>query len=115
MGTFKVVGDPSQHGDASGTMTFTVTNALKAGYILTLTSGEIVINGTTYTITSGAAQTGRYAEALVGQGQTNPGGVLLIRADAQGNFGGVLTANLKLDFSTGSTEYIVVLAGNITG
>lgn len=115
MGTFKVVGDPSQHGDASGTMTFTVTNALKAGYILTLTSGDIVINGTTYTITSGSAQTGPYAQALVGQGQTSPSGVFLIRGDAQGNFGGVLTANLKLDFSTGSTEYIVVLAGNIAG
>jgi hypothetical protein len=113
MGTFRVVGDPSQHGNASGTMTFTVTDALKAGYILTLTSGEIVINGTTYTITSGSAQTGPYAEVLVGQGQTSPSGVFLIRADAQGNFGGVLTAHAKLDFSSGSTEYIVVLAGNI--
>jgi hypothetical protein len=115
MGTFRVVGDPSLHGNASGTMTFTVTNALKAGYILTLTSGEIVINGTTYTITSGSAQTGPYAEVLVGQGQTSSSGVFLIGADAQGNFGGALTTHVKLDFSSGSTEYIVVLAGNIVG
>jgi hypothetical protein len=115
MGTFRVVGDASENGNASGTMTFTVTNALKAGYILTLTSGEIVINGTTYTITSGSAQTGPYAEVLVGQGQTSSGGVFLLSANAQGNFGGVLTAHTKLDFSSGSTEYIVVLAGNIAG
>lgn len=113
-GNYFVVGDRSENGTASGTVTFTVTGKLAAGYTLSITSGSLVVSGTTYTISSGSAQMGRGAQVLTGQGATTPTGEFLVRASAHGTFGGT-TATLSFDLSTGSTEYIVSLAGSVTG
>jgi hypothetical protein len=69
-GHFKVVGDKSVNGTASGTMTFTVTGKFANGYTLSITSGSLSVNGTTYAVSSGSAQTGHYAHRMVGQGTT---------------------------------------------
>jgi len=111
-GKYFVVGDAAHNGTASGTVTFTVTGKLAAGYTLSLTQGSLVVDGTTYTVSSGSAQMDRAANALVGQGATTPSGQFLIRASAHGSFAGT-TATMSLDLGAGSTEYLVFLAGTV--
>jgi hypothetical protein len=113
-GAYKVIGNSSETGVASGTLTFNVTGKLTQGYILSLTSGSFEVNGTTYTVTSGSAQTGPYAQHLTGQGETSPSGQFLISASASGNFGGA-TSQVKLDFSDGTTEYGISLTCSVQG
>jgi hypothetical protein len=93
-------------------MTFTVTSKLSAGYTLSITSGNLVVGGTTYTISSGTAQTGPFADAITGQGTTTPTGTFLLKAFAGGSFAGT-SGQLLLDLKAGSTEYAVALAGSV--
>jgi hypothetical protein len=111
-GEYFVPGSRSSNGTASGTVTFSVTGKLSAGYTLSLTSGSVTVAGTTYTITSGTAQMNRVASGVVGQGVTSPTGEFLLRATAHGSFVGS-TGLVSLDLKAGSSEYLVILAGNI--
>ena len=111
-GRFFVYATPSKNGTASGTLTFTVTGKLARGYTLSLTSGSIVVNGTTYTVSSGSAQMGLFANAMIGQGSTTPAGQFLFQARAQGSFAGT-SGSVSLDFTNGTTEYAVLLAGTL--
>ena len=111
-GMYEVIGTPGDNGTASGTITFTVTSKLSEGYTLSITSGSLVVDGTTYTISSGTAQTGRFASVITGQGTTTPSGEFLLRASARGSFAGS-TGQLSFDFQAGSTEYAVALIGTI--
>jgi hypothetical protein len=111
-GEYHVVGNPSVNGTASGTITFTVTSKLDQGYTLSITSGTMVVNGTTYTMASGSAETGRLADVIMGQGSTTPTGEFLLQGFARGSFAGT-TGQLLLDFQAGSTEYAVALSGSI--
>ena len=111
-GSYYVVGTPSNNGTASGSVTFTVTSKLSQGYTLSITSGSIVVGGTTYTISSGSAQTGPLADAISGQGTTTPTGQFLLQGLARGSFAGT-TGLLHLDFQAGSTEYAVALIGTV--
>ncbi len=117
-GHFRVVGDGSQNGNASGSATFTVTGKFAGGYSLSVTSGSIDVNGTTYTISSGSAETGPYAHHLVGQGTTTSAaaasGAFLVRATARGSFAGEY-ATMSLDLQSGTTEYAIFLVGNVQG
>jgi hypothetical protein len=119
-GHFKVVGDKSENGTASGTVTFTVTGKFANGYTLSITAGNFNVNGTTYTISSGSAQTGHYAHHMVGQGTTvgttsgTTSGAFLMRATAHGTFGGEY-ATMSLDLQSGTTEYAIFLVGTIQG
>jgi len=110
-GNFWVYATPSKNGTASGTLTFTVTSKLARGYTLSLTGGSIVVNGTTYTVSSGSAQMGLFANAMVGQG-TTPTGQFLFQAQAHGSFAGT-SGSVSLDFTNGTTEYAVALAGTV--
>jgi len=111
-GTFRTVGvTPTRNGTASGTLTFTVTGKLSQGYILSLTSGTLTVDGTTYTVSSGSAQMGRAADVIIGQGTTTPTGQFLVQAQARGSFAGT-TGSVALDLN-GSTEYAVFLTGTI--
>jgi len=109
-GKYVVVGNHDQNGTASGTLTFTVTGKLAGGYTLSISSGSLVVNGATYTISSGSAQMGRDAARLVGQGATSSSGEFLVTAAPHGSFVGS-TATMSLDLSSGSTEYLVFLSG----
>lgn len=113
-GMYYVVGSSGTNGTASGTLTFTVTGKLTGGYTLSISSGSLTIDGKTYTVSSGSAQMGPGAQSLAGQGSTTPSGEFLINASARGSFAGT-SANVSLDLSSGSTEYLVSLAGTISG
>ncbi len=122
-GHFVVVGDKSVNGTASGTMTFTVTGVFAGGYSLSITAGSLNVNGTTYAVSSGSAETGHYAHRMVGQGTTTTTGTtsaattsggFLMRATARGTFGGEY-ATMSLDLQSGTTEYAIFLVGTIQG
>jgi hypothetical protein len=122
-GHFRVVGDKSENGTASGTMTFTVTGKFASGYSLSITSGSLNVNGTTYAVSNGSAESGPHAHHLVGQGTTvpvgttsaaTPSGAFLVRATARGTFGGEY-ATMSLDLQSGTTEYAIFLVGTVQG
>lgn len=117
-GRFRVVGDPSLTGNASGSATFTVTGEFAGGYSLSISSGSLDVNGTTYTVSSGSVEMGHYAHSLVGQGTaTSPAansGAFLVRATARGSFAGEY-ATMSLDLQNGNTEYAIFLAGTVQG
>jgi len=122
-GHFKVVGDKSETGAASGMVTFTVAGKFAGGYSLSIETGSLNVNGTTYAITSGSAETGTYAHHMVGQGTTttagttsgtNTSGAFLMQATARGSFGGDY-ATMSLDLQSGTTEYGILLVGTIQG
>lgn len=111
-GSYYVIGTPSNNGTASGTITFTVTAKLTEGYTLSITGGSLIVGGTTYTISSGTAQTGQGADLITGQGTTTPTGQFLLHGMARGSFAGT-TGQLLFDFQAGSTEYAVALTGAV--
>jgi hypothetical protein len=125
-GHFYVVGDRSETGPASGTVTLTVTGKFAGGYSLSITTGTLGVNGTTYAIASGSAEMGPYAHHMVGQGVTAPitttsgnatstaSGSFLMRATARGSFAGEY-ATATLDLQTGATEYVISLIGTVQG
>jgi len=103
-GGYWVVGDRAVNGTASGSMTIQVTAALKGGYILSVTGGSLNINGTTYAISGGSAELGPHGVYLVGNGQAGSAQFLFLDRDL-GRFGTANYGVLRVDLSTGSSEF----------
>ncbi|MGH9917806.1 MAG: hypothetical protein ACRD6W_02870, partial [Nitrososphaerales archaeon] len=95
-GEYLTTGSTPTNGTASGNVTFTVTGKLSEGYTLSIASGSVLVNGTSYTLSSGSAQMDRAATTLTGQGTTTPSGSFIIQASARGSFVGS-TATVLLD------------------
>ena len=101
----------TKSGTAAGTMTLTVTGVYAGGYSLSLTSGSVSINGTTYAFGTGSAVMGPHQAHLVGQGAlaaATPGS-FLFAAGAHANFHGQTYNTLRLDVKANGEEYGVVL------
>ena len=113
-GEYFVPNNRSTNGTASGTLTFTVTGKLSEGYTLSVTSGSVKVAGTTYTIASGTAQMNRGASGVSGQGSLTPSGEFIFTASAHGTFVGS-TGTVSMDLQSGSSEYLVLLSGSISG
>jgi len=113
-GEYFVVGQSSENGTASGTLTLSVTGSLTEGYTLSITGGSIVVDGTTYTITSGSAQMNPSATTITGQGATSSSGTFLLQATAHGTFVSS-SGQVSLDLKAGTTEYLVNLTTSIQG
>lgn len=98
-------------GAASGTVTLTVTGAYKHGYSLSITSGALSINGSTYSIVSGSAEMGPWQARLVGQGSfsTSAPGSFLMAGGAHADFFGSTFNTLRFDVQANGAEYGVVL------
>ncbi|MDG6904917.1 MAG: hypothetical protein JRN20_03930 [Nitrososphaerota archaeon] len=109
-GLYYSVTDRTVNGTASGTFTFIVTGKLSTGYVLSISSGTLTINGFTYTVSSGSAQMTLSANSISGQGTTSSSGIFTIQAMAHGSFVGS-TTSATVDFSNGTTEYNVFLSG----
>lgn len=115
-GQFRVVGSPGESGTASGTLALSVTGAFKGGYSLSIASGSLTINGTSYTIASGSAEMGPYQAHLVGQGalaSATPGS-FLFAAGAHANFQGQTYNTLRFDVQVNGAEYGVILLVTVT-
>jgi hypothetical protein len=115
-GHYYVVGDKAENGTASGALTFTVTGRFAGGYSLSITSGSLTVNGTTYTVSSGSTEMGHYAHHMVGQGTVTgtATGAFLMKATARGTFGGEY-ATMSLDLKSGAAEYALFLVGTVQG
>lgn len=112
-GKYSVVGTQGKtNGTASGTVTITVEGKLTAGYTVSL-GGSITVAGTTYTLTSGSGVMGPGGANVQGEGTTSSSGTFILRASANGNFSGTTTSSVSIDFSNGTTEYVVLLTGTI--
>jgi hypothetical protein len=111
-GEYTTIGTSSTNGTASGTLTFTVTGKLSEGYTLSLNSGSLTIAGAAYTISSGSAQMDPTGTMISGQGTTNPTGQFILHAMVHGTFVGS-SASVSLDFTNGTTEYLVTLNGSV--
>jgi hypothetical protein len=115
-GVWHLLGSPSaasgvRTGTASGTATLTVTGAFAGGYAMSLTSGSITINGTTYAFANGSAEMGAHQAHLVGQGtlaSATPGS-FLFSAGAHANFQGSTYNTLRFDVQVNGQEYGVLL------
>jgi hypothetical protein len=79
-----------------------------------LRTGTLTIAGTTYTISSGSAQMDPSATMISGEGTTSPTGQFIVRAMAHGSVAGS-SASVSLDFTNGTTEYLVTLNGSVLG
>ncbi len=107
-GRFRQVGNESNEGNATGSFTFTVTGAFKAGYALSITSGTFKIGDQAYTVNSGSVQTGPYGRDMTGQGTAGSGVQFLMHAMIRGT---ATTPHgmVMLDLQNGTTEYMVLL------
>ena len=94
-------------GNASGTVTFTVTGALREGYTLSLTSGSLTLGSTTISVTGGSAVMGEYQANLVGSG-TISGGSMIFHATARPSLLGNFNI-FSIDLQSGGQEYLVLL------
>lgn len=106
-GGYWVAGNTSQTGNASGTISLTLTGTLKKGDTWSV-AGNITIDGQTYAVTSGLAVSGPKQMNVVGEAQT-ANGTLLFRAHILAPFGNTSNAIVWVDFSNGTTEYLVHL------
>jgi hypothetical protein len=112
-GGWWVVGDRTDNGTASGTMTLQVTGALKAGYIISITGGSFNINGTTYSISSGSAELGPHRIYMVGNGQAGTA-QFLFQDRSLGKFGSTGYGVLKVDLKDGTSEFAARLLVTVT-
>ncbi len=110
-GSYKVNGDGSEHGVASGSVTLTVTGAYKYGFALLLTSGTLNFNNTSYDLAAGSAEMGPFQARLVGQGSLgdSTAGSFIMKAAAHADFFGATFNTLKFDVQVNGVEYGVVL------
>jgi hypothetical protein len=119
-GKYVEIGNHSNTGTASGTVTFTATGAFKGGYALSITSGSLTLGTNGYTITSGSAEMGPYQAHLVGQGHiastssASNAGSFLVAAGAHANFAGTTYNTLRFDITVGGIEYGVVLLATVS-
>jgi hypothetical protein len=112
-GGYRVLGNPALNGTATGSMTIKVTGTFNAGYSVSVTGGQISANGTTYTITGGSAEVGRYGIYMVGQGQAGTA-QFLFQGTNLGKFGSADYGILRLDLSNGSGQLGVRLLVSIS-
>ncbi|HUI22843.1 MAG TPA: hypothetical protein VLY82_00440 [Nitrososphaerales archaeon] len=112
-GGYWIVGDRNSNGTASGSMTLQVSGSLTGGYILTVTGGNLNINGTTYTISSGSAELGPRGAYTVGQGQAGNAQFLFVDRGI-GKFGSTSYGILRVDLKDGSSEFAARLLVTIS-
>lgn len=108
-GGYREVGDRSVNGTAAGSLTLKVTGTFSGGYALSVTGGTISFNGTTYTVSGGSAELGRYGVNLVGQGQAGSSTQFLFDGRNLGKFGSTAYGVLRIDLTNGSQEFGVRL------
>lgn len=113
-GGYREVGNSAVNGTASGSMTLQVTGAFVGGYTLTTTGGSITVNGTTYTISAGSAELGPYGAHMVGQAQSGTSAQLLFSVLNLGKFGSTNYGVLRVDLTSGSSQFVARLLVTVT-
>ncbi len=101
-------------GNSTGAFTFKVTGASDGGFNLTITSGNFVINGTTYTVSSGQLTLNAGDESGFGNGTASGGAIFQIHVGGiHGNItSSALVGAIRLDVKVGTGEYLVILGSS---
>ena len=113
-GGYQEVGNPAVNGSATGSLTIKVTGAFTGGYSISVTGGQVDINGTTYSISGGSGEIGPYAIHMVGQAQAGSSAQALFAARDLGRFGSTTYGVLRVDLTNGTNEFGVRLLVTIS-
>jgi len=113
-GGYREIGNPEVNGTATGSLNIEVTGAFKAGYAVSVTGGQVNVNGTAYTVTAGSGELGPYGVHMVGQAQAGTSAQLLFAARNLGKFGSTDYGVLRIDLTNGSGEFAVRLLVTIS-
>ncbi|MDG7007818.1 MAG: hypothetical protein JRN06_06205 [Nitrososphaerota archaeon] len=101
--------DRRMNGNASGTFTFKVSGVFTQGCTLSITGGSFKLNTTSYTATGGSIVLNHGGRSGVGSGTTSSGSFLINVAGLQGNSTSANVGNIRLDFETGTSQFLVNL------
>ena len=101
--------DPRMHGNATGTFTFKVTGVFAEGCTLSLTGGSFKLNTTAYAVTGGSVVLNQGGRSVEGSGTTSSGSFLINIAGLHGNSTSANVGNVRLDFETGTSQFLVNL------
>lgn len=98
-------------GNSTGSFSFKVTSRSDEGYNLTISSGSLTINGTTYTVSGGHITPNEGGESGFGNGTASGGATFRIHvAGIHGNSSATaMVGAIKLDVTVGKSEYLVIL------
>ena len=113
-GRYASTTNSSVNGNATGAITFQVTQSFKRGYILTISSGSVTLGGTTYTITGGSIELNPAGMAGSGSGSTSPSGQFLVHLNMHGTSAS-LNGRAVLDMKAGGSEYLVTIGTQGSG
>ncbi len=113
-GGYQEVGNPSVNGTATGSLTIQVSGSFTSGYSVTVTGGQVTINGTTYDVNGGSGEIGPYGAHMVGQAQAGSSTQLLFSAHDLGKFGTTTYGVLRVDLTNGANEFGVKLLVTIS-
>lgn len=102
-------GNSTTHGNASGSFSFTVGQTFMRGCTLNITGGSIKLGNTTYAVTGGSLVLSFGGRAGIGTGTTSGGSFLIGLGGLHGNSTSASVGAIRLDFKTGSSEYLVIL------
>ena len=97
------------HGNATGTFTFKVSGVFAQGCTLSITGGSFKLNTTTYTVTGGSIVLNHGGRSGEGSGTTSSGSFLIFVAGLHGNSTSANVGNIRLDFQTGTSQFLVNL------
>ena len=96
-------------GNATGTITFKVSDIYATGCTLSISSGSFKLNSTTYTITGGSLVLNEGGRSGEGTGTTSSGSFIISVAGLHGNSSSANAGAVRLDFKTGTSQFLVQL------
>lgn len=96
-------------GNASATLTFKVSAVYAEGCSLSLSSGSFRLNTTSYAITGGSIVLNHGGRSGEGTGTTSSGSFLIFVAGLHGNSTTANAGAVRLDFKTGTSQFLVNL------
>ena len=101
--------DDRAGGNASGTFTFKVTGVYAEGCAISISSGNFKLNATSYSVTGGTIVLNHDGRSGEGSGTTSGGSFLIGVAGLHGNSTSANVGAVRLDFETGSSQFLVLL------
>ena len=108
-GHFANATNREMRGNASGTFTFKVTAIYAEGCTLSIAGGSFKLNATTYTVTGGSIVLNHGGRSGEGTGTTSSGSFLIFVAGLHGNSTTANAGAVRLDFKTGTSQFLVNL------
>lgn len=113
-GSYIEIGNPTVNGTATGSLNVKVTGVFTAGYSVSVTGGQLSVNGVTYTMSGGSGEVGSYGAHMVGQAQAGTSAQMLFATKDLGKFGTTSYGVLRIDLTNGTNGFAVKLLVTIS-